>query len=109
MERQRLGNLYVTSAIGLRQGDLYATEIERLREGLPRLSARQPRDMLVALEVTMALDVATMVVRSALERTESRGAHFRDDYPEMHEGWLKMVVSREAPDGTMNISTRPLT
>ena len=84
-------------------------EIDRLREGLPRLSARQPRDMLVALEVTMALDVATMVVRSALERTESRGAHFRDDYPEMHEGWLKMVVSREAPDGTMNISTRPLT
>ena len=83
-------------------------KIKRLREGLPRLFARQPREMLVALEVSMALDVSTMIVRSALERTESRGAHFRYDYPEMNEGWLKMVVSRKAPDGTMNMSIQTL-
>ncbi len=34
-----------------------------------------------AIEVPYMLDVAEMMIRSALFRTESRGAHYREDYP----------------------------
>jgi fumarate reductase (CoM/CoB) subunit A len=42
-----------------------------------------------AIEAPYMLDVAEMIVRSALFRTESRGAHFREDYPETRPDWLR--------------------
>jgi succinate dehydrogenase / fumarate reductase flavoprotein subunit len=64
--------------------------------------------MLEALEAPMALDVAEMVIRAALAREESRGAHFREDHPEEDEAWLKTVVVARGSDGGMGVSTRPL-
>jgi len=57
-------------------------EIIRLRGLLPMLRASSNSSMLEALEAPMALDAAEMIVRAALMRTESRGAHYRRDYPE---------------------------
>jgi succinate dehydrogenase/fumarate reductase flavoprotein subunit len=84
------------------------TGIAELRVETLKLSASSGREMLFALEVPMALDAAEMIVRAALERTESRGAHFREDHPEEDDGWLKTVVLRKALDQTMSLSTRPL-
>ena len=39
--------------------------------------------------------VAEMVCRGALLRTESRGSHFRTDYPEENSDWLKNIVFRK--------------
>ena len=48
-----------------------------------------------------------MVARSALFRTESRGAHFRDDYPDSHPEWLKNVYL--TPDGDeMKLDAKPV-
>lgn len=55
--------------------------IIRLRGFLPMLRASSSRSMFEALETPMALDAAEMIVRAALTRTESRGAHYRRDYP----------------------------
>ena len=82
--------------------------IVELRREAPKLSASSGREMLFALEVPMALDAAEMIARAAIERTESRGAHFREDHPEEDKDWLKTVVLRKALDGTMSLSTRPL-
>ena len=39
------------------------------------------------------LDVAEGIVASALYRTESRGAHFRTDYPDRNDDdWLKHTL-----------------
>jgi len=51
------------------------------------------------------LEVSQALLASALVRTESRGAHYRDDYPDLDEAWKghnlivqgygqKMTVSR---------------
>ncbi len=53
-----------------------------------------------ALELNNMLKVAEVIVYSALMRRESRGAHFRSDYPERNdEQWLKHTFVNEAPTG----------
>ncbi|MEN4006874.1 MAG: fumarate reductase (CoM/CoB) subunit TfrA [Methanobacteriaceae archaeon] len=49
-------------------------------------------DLLDALEVTKMLDVAELVTKSALLRRESRGAHYREDYPETDDNWKRSIV-----------------
>ena len=50
----------------------------------------------LALDLTSLLSVSEAVVRAALERKESRGAHTREDYPTMDPafGKINMVVRR---------------
>jgi succinate dehydrogenase/fumarate reductase flavoprotein subunit len=55
------------------------------------------------------LTVSEAVTRTALRRTESRGAHFRDDYPAKDEalGRVRLVVKRG--DGRqMEVSSIPV-
>jgi len=62
-----------------------------------------------ALDLPNLLTVAEAITRSALERKESRGAHFREDYSAKDSafGKLNLVVSKNG-DGTMRIERRPV-
>jgi succinate dehydrogenase flavoprotein subunit len=52
------------------------------------------------LEVESMLIVAEVVVAGALARTESRGAHFRRDYPKRDDkNWLRHTLAYPGPDG----------
>ena len=77
-----------------------------LRERAARARAYDNRDYNpgwhTALDLDNLLDVSEMIVRSAIERRESRGGHFHDDYPqkcEKHGTW-NSVVSMTG-DGSM--------
>ena len=49
------------------------------------------------------------ITRSALERKESRGAHFRDDFPAKDETYAKFnIIVRRGTDGSMEIRREPL-
>ncbi|HTU01237.1 MAG TPA: FAD-binding protein [Candidatus Sulfotelmatobacter sp.] len=68
-------------------------------ESLPRLSAETPSDLVRALELQNMVLVGEMVARAALLRTESRGGHYREDYPERDDrNWLRAIEVRR--DGT---------
>lgn len=45
-----------------------------------------------AIELANMIECAWLVARSAIERQESRGAHFRSDYPELSEDWRFHLV-----------------
>ena len=62
-----------------------------------------------ALDLTNLLTVSEAVTRSALERKESRGAHFRDDYPDKDAASGKVnIVARKQPDGSMQLRREPI-
>ncbi|MFP6618471.1 MAG: fumarate reductase/succinate dehydrogenase flavoprotein subunit, partial [Pirellulaceae bacterium] len=50
----------------------------------------------LALDLTNMLDISEVVTRAAIKRTESRGAHTREDYPETDTAWggFNLVVSQ---------------
>ena len=57
-----------------------------------------------ALDLSNLLTVSEAVTRSALERKESRGAHFREDYPKKDpEAGRFNVVVRKDKDGSMKV------
>ena len=57
-----------------------------------------------ALDLKNLLTVSEAVARAGLERKESRGAQFREDYPDKDDAFGKVnTVIWRAPDGTMEI------
>jgi succinate dehydrogenase/fumarate reductase flavoprotein subunit len=63
-------------------------------------------DRVLALEHRNLLDVAEVIIRAATLRTESRGSHYRADYPERNDAqWLTNIfASRD--DGKLRLQTR---
>jgi succinate dehydrogenase / fumarate reductase flavoprotein subunit len=62
-----------------------------------------------ALDLHNLVTISEAITRAALERKESRGAHFRDDYPEKDAAFSTFnVVVRKAHDGTMEVSRAPI-
>ncbi len=57
-------------------------------------------ERLEVLEFGYMLDLAEVTTRCALHRTESRGAHYRDDYPKRDDArWLKHTLAYTAEGG----------
>jgi len=50
------------------------------------------KDLQDALEAFVMLDVAEIVTKAAFLRRESRGSHYREDYPETSDDWKKSIV-----------------
>jgi succinate dehydrogenase / fumarate reductase, flavoprotein subunit len=67
-------------------------------------------DLLEAWELGCLLDLAEVTAITALNRTESRGAHSREDYPERDdENWLKHSLAYQGEDGSIDIRYKPVT
>src|SRR5260221_6416558 len=95
-------------------------EMKRALDGIAGLRSRAARARVAgnreynpgwhtALDLPNLLTVSEAVTRSALERKESRGAHFREDYPHKvdHFGQVNIVVHK-GPDGTMQVEEVPI-
>jgi len=66
-------------------------------------------DLLDALETGNLLCQATVAVASALARNESRGAHWREDYPARDDAnWLKHSLAFVDEDDNVRLQTRPV-
>ena len=61
------------------------------------------------IDLRHLLTVSEAITRSAIERKESRGGHFRDDFPNKNAADGKMsVIVRKAADGSMQVRREPI-
>ncbi|HEX6323857.1 MAG TPA: fumarate reductase/succinate dehydrogenase flavoprotein subunit, partial [Vicinamibacterales bacterium] len=62
-----------------------------------------------ALDLQNLLDVSEAIAKSALERKESRGGHFRDDFPDKAAEFGRVNIAvRRGADGTAQVSRVPI-
>ena len=96
------------------------TEMREALESIDELKARAKQAAVTgnreynpgwhtALDLKNLLTVSEAITRAALERKESRGAQFREDYPEKDERFSKVntIVAKSA-DGSVQVRLEPL-
>lgn len=84
------------------------SKLDSFKEKLPTLFARDGHALFKCHETRAMALCAEMTFRSALMRKESRGWHYREDYPERDDkNWLKWVIVKQET-GKMVLSTEPV-
>ncbi|MBU7014946.1 MAG: FAD-binding protein [Theionarchaea archaeon] len=73
--------------------------LERIREDMSRVEISTEtlvwnKELVDFLEMEFMVEMGLLLTRAALFRTESRGSHFREDYPESDSSWIVNVVLR---------------
>ncbi|MBI4317973.1 MAG: FAD-binding protein [Chloroflexi bacterium] len=75
-------------------------QLEDIKGALTGLSAPNPHELVKAHEARNYVQCAELVFKAALERTESRGSHYREEYPYRDDdNWLKWIVLRRSNGG----------
>jgi succinate dehydrogenase/fumarate reductase flavoprotein subunit len=82
-------------------------KVSEMRESLRTVMAQPGRQMAAALELPMALDASELIIRAAMMRRESRGAHYRTDHPDEDPKWRKTIIIRKREEA-MELTTVPL-
>lgn len=94
-------------------------EMKEALDGLVKLNDRAAKSSVTgnidfnpgwhtALDLRNLLTVSEAITRSAIERKESRGGQFREDYPDKDPEFAKFNVAVKEVDGQMQISHEPI-
>ena len=91
---------------GLKEAMNAAQEIRETE--MPKLVARDYHELARSIGLGNELLFLELFPRCSLLRTESRGGHWREDYPERDDAnWLKWVIARREDDG-MKVWAEPI-
>jgi len=79
------------------------------RAGIQDRSRTFNTDLMEAIELGFMLDCAELVAAGALAREESRGGHYRSDFPTRDDvNWLKHTLAYLEPEG-VRMASKPVT
>ena len=71
-------------------------ELIEMEKDLDKLDVNDSKqynvDLVTALEVINMVEICILTVKSAILRRESRGAHYRSDFPESKDEWKKSII-----------------
>jgi len=101
---RRMVNDYLQPPKVTKKMEIGLERFEAIREDLGQLQARDPHELMRALEVHAIRDCAEMAARASLFRTESRWGlyHARVDHPETNDtDWRVHAQLHKAADGRM--------
>lgn len=98
--------LYIKKASMMQAALAY---VEELRDHhVPMLRAANMHELRLAHETRNMILSAEMKMRSSLMRTESRGSHYRLDYPEVDDvNWRAWINIFQGMDGSMQLEKQP--
>lgn len=89
-------------------------KVEELKERYKKISLTCRNrhfnlELMEALECGHLLNCASVILASALYRKESRGAHYREDYPERNDqDFLHHTIARKNSNSGITITTKPV-
>jgi L-aspartate oxidase len=89
----------------LRSGDSLA----EAAAGLTALGAHRAPARMASWEAANLLTVASALVCAAARRSETRGCHWREDFPDADPAWLGHLLASIGPDGSIAESWAPMT
>jgi succinate dehydrogenase / fumarate reductase, flavoprotein subunit len=98
----------VRTGDGLREGLAKLRDLEGRAGEIAIPDATLGRRFEHVLNLRAMLTAAEAVMRGALAREESRGAHHREDFPEESEGWRKNILCAGVDGGGMHLWTEPV-
>lgn len=108
---RRFVNDYVAPPKTAAKLSIAVRTFERMGDEIAEMSARNPHELMRAVEVSFIRDCAEMAARSSLTRTESRWGlyHDRADLPGRDDAqWGYHLNLRKGPDGQMAFLKRPV-
>ncbi|MCW3043498.1 MAG: succinate dehydrogenase or fumarate reductase, flavoprotein subunit [Actinobacteria bacterium] len=80
------------------------------RAGVEDKGSAYNTELLEAVEMGFLLDLAEVTAVAARARTESRGGHYREDFPLRDDGyWMRHSLARRREDGTIELNYKPVT
>jgi succinate dehydrogenase / fumarate reductase flavoprotein subunit len=89
--------------------DIAALKLRYRRVAITDKGERFNSDLLEAIELGFLLDLAEILVVSARARTESRGGHFREDFPNRDDDtFMRHTMAYLDPDGTVRLEYLPV-
>ncbi len=95
-------------------------EMQQALEGIAKLKARAIKAGVggtreyntgwhTSLDLDNLLTISEIIAKAGIERKESRGGHFRDDYPDKSEDWAKYNLKiSKAADGSVKVERLPV-
>ena len=92
-----------------------AADITKLKERYQQVSVsdrgkRYNTELLEAVELGFLLDLAEVLVASAAGRTESRGGHFREDFPTRDDvNFMRHTMAYRVGQGQVRLDYKPVT
>jgi len=93
--------LFVRTDAGLERA---LSQVEQIRA--ESLRVESSRDLVEALELQNLITATEMVARAARMRQETRGAHYRPDFPARNDAeWLKCITIKKVNDA-LRVDTR---
>lgn len=108
---RRMVNDYLQPPKVTRKMEIGLERFAQIHEDLSLIKAREPHELMRAMEVHAIRDCAEMAARASLFRTESRWGlyHARVDYPERNDAeWLVHAQLKKGERGEMLSFTRPI-
>ncbi|MBM4457087.1 MAG: FAD-dependent oxidoreductase [Chloroflexi bacterium] len=116
--RQEMRSLMMDNVGVFRTAGLLEEAVAKLRELKDRFNRisimdkgqRWNTELLEAWELGCQLDLAEATAVTALARKESRGAHYREDYPDRNDDdWLVHSLAWQEPGGSIRLEHKPVT